>query len=365
MHHRPTPSASSHSLEPCPRTDELNTPNGEQSSKEVLLPAELLDHIVYEAWSLPLSRDERIDLATALPLVSHTLLAIFTRISLRDVHITTPRFAQHYLKLVRPRSSFEPDSSPLTAPARQAAHRLCRSLTFHIAARALPGAAPAIRLYADGDRSAEAVSATLHVLALVPTVFAPRLRTVALVYTDWGFDDVLDQCRLLPLPPQVAALELRYTFSSAKLRAVADRVRALYNAAPRWASMRWGMGQVRRLAVSGAPAGFVSAIVEMCAGLRTLEVDKYVEEDRRWEVPSGLQTLVLADPLPPVETHAIDWWHLASLVGGNTPSTVIAVEDIMPTASWRHVVGRQRLRRICERNNIELVCASTTTAMMA
>ena len=358
-HHQLTRSASLPNLQSYnPWKDDLHASNPtiERVKSELSLPVELLDKIIYEVWSLPLTRDERIDLATALPLVSHTLLDVFTRISLRDVHITTPRFAQHFLKLLRPRSSFSADEGPLTRHARQTAHRLCRSLTFHVAARALPGAAPAIRLYADGDRAAEAVSATLHVLALVPAL-APRLRAVALRYTDWGFDDVLDQCRLLPLPPQVAALELRYAFSSAKLRVVADRARALYDAAPRWATMRWGMDQVRHLTVTGAPAGFVSAIAEMCTGLRTLEIDKYVEEDRKWEVPSGLETLVLSDALPPMRTQTIDWWRLARLAGGGAPITSGSRDGIMPTTSWRHVVGRQRLRRICERDNIELHCA--------
>ena len=47
----------------------------------------------------------------------------------------------------------------------------------------------------------------LRAIGRIPgTAVLAALRRVVLQYTDWGFDDVLDQCRLLPLPAQVAAL---------------------------------------------------------------------------------------------------------------------------------------------------------------
>lgn len=310
------------------------------------LPVELTEQILQEAWELPLERDERIELWLSLTHVSHTVLSIFIRISMRDVHIMTPAFAQHYLRLVRPRTSFEPGESYLLRNACQVAHRLCRSLTFHIDSRPRSGACePAIRLYADGDRAAEAVSSTLYVLSLVP-VYVPALRRVALQYTDWGFDDVLDQCRLLPLPAQVRALELRYAFSArgARLGALA---RTHYARAWRLASMRWQMPQVRTLAVRGAPAAFVDAVAKMCPLLERLDVDHHVEADRAWSVPDGLRTLVLEHRAPRPAECATDWWGVARAAAGAADATETVYMQTMISASWQDTLARQRLRRIC------------------
>lgn len=318
-------------------------------TSELPLPVELLEKIIYDAWSLPLSKHERVTMATSLSLVNHTFLSVFIRIAMRDVHIMTPAYAKHYLKLVRPRASFAPDESYLVRNACQVAHRLCRSLTFHIDARPdaarFPDAEPAMRLYADGDRGAEAVSATLYLLSLVP-VFVPGLRRVALAYTDWGFDDVRDQCRLLPMPAHVAHLELRYAFSPALAR-VAARARAHYTPA---GGMRWRMPQVRRLTVRGAPPAFVSAMAEMCPMLRTLEVDEHVELDRTWTVPEGVITIVL-DTRPALDVTKADWWSIARAAAGSACFAEVAAQD---ATEWQLHIGRQRLKRICSRLNVDV-----------
>lgn len=286
----------------------------------------------------------------ALTAVSHTVLSIFIRTSMRDVHILTPAFSRHYLKLIRPRTSFEPGESYLMRNACQVAHRLCRSLTFHIDSRSGGGGGePAIRLYADGDRAAEAVSSTLYVLSLLP-VFVPALRRVVLQYIDWGFDDVLDQCRLLPLPAQVAALELRYAFSPRVAR-IGALARVHYARAFRVASMRWTMPQVRVLAVHGAPAPFVAAVAKMCPLLERLEVDRHVERDRTWSVPEGLQTLVLADSKVKHVGYATDWWSVARAVAGDVKVTATLYMQTLQSDAWQDLLARQRLKRMCLRQD--------------
>lgn len=338
-----------------------HTPESTRQTSVLPLPVELMEQILHEAWCLPLHRDERVHMWVSLTTVSHTVLSIFIRISMCDVHIMTPAFSRRYLKLIRPRASFEPDESYLVRNACHVAHRLCRSLTFHIDSRPLAArfadAEPAIRLYSDGDAAAEAVSSTLYVLSLVP-VFVPHLRRVALYYTDWGFDDVLDQCRLLPMPVQVRALELRYAFSP-KLARLADLSRIHYDRVPRPANMLWQMPQVRDLAVSGAPSAFVTAVAKMCPLLERLEVDRYVELDRSWDVPKSLNTLVLEDG-PSRVREATDWWSVARAVAGDAEATVTLYMQTMLSTPWQDRLARQRLKRMCLRQYVTIEYARPT-----
>ncbi|EKM49932.1 uncharacterized protein PHACADRAFT_166507 [Phanerochaete carnosa HHB-10118-sp] len=322
-----------------------------------ILPVELMEEILQQAWDLPLQRDERIDIWLSLTTVSHTMLNIFIRISMRDVHIMTPAFSRHYLKLVRPRMSFEPDESYLLRNACRVAHRLCRSLTFHIDSRPRSGggpAEPAIRLYGDGDLAAEAVSNTLYVLGLLP-VFGPNLRRVVLQYTDWGFDDVLDQCRLPPMPTQVCTVELRYAFSPRVAR-LADLARKHYTRPFSLPGMHWQMPQVRTLAVSGAPGAFITAVAQMCPLLERLEVDEYAELDRAWKVPEGLDMLVFEKSAPRVG-RVTDWWSVARAVAGDAAATTTQYMLTTLSTPWKDQHVRQRLKRMCLRQNTFIVYA--------
>ena len=194
-----------------------------------------------------------------------------------------------------------------------------------------------------------------YLLSLAPEAFVPRLRKVTVHYTDWGFDDVFDQCRLFPMPNQVTHLELRYAFSNAPFQKLADRAREFYDAAPQWASVRWSMEHITHLTVSGAPPRFVSAVAEMCPALETLEVDRYVEMDRKWTVPNGVKTLILLDGLLLPENPAVDWWDIAKVVGGN-PCIASNTMEVILAGSWEQLIGRQRLKRACLREGIEIEC---------
>jgi hypothetical protein len=327
-----------------------------RTNSSLAMPIELLEEIIFEAWCLPLTRDERIDIWLSLTTVSHTILVTFIRIAMRDVHILTAIHARHYLRLIRPRASFAPDDSPLARTASAVAHRFCRSLTFHIDSRPdtrrFPDAEPALRLYADGDRAAEAVSSTLYLLSLV-SVFVPGLRRVVLCYTDWGFDDVLDQCRILPLPAQVTALELRYAFSP-RLWRVAAHARKHYGKAALHApvpGVRWKIPDIVRLAVEGAPPAFVSTIVQMCPALHTLEVDGFVEQDETWTIPQGVRSLVL-DSKPLLAGQVVNWWVVARMVGGDASCASANTMKALLSAPWQEYTARQRLKRLCSRREI-------------
>jgi len=224
-----------------------------------------------------MSVQDRIQLFTSLCLVNRTWLSIFIRIALQDVHIVTPSFAQHFLRLLRPtRAPQEHSRIYQLESAGAVANHLCRSLTFHIDSKSLsrPAAEPAVKLCSNGDLSANGVTMTLYTIECMLTSL-PNLRRVALVYSDWGFDDIFDQCRLMPLPRQVTHLELRYAFSE-DLERVAKDIRERYIPRPAW-GLRWGLPNVKKLTVVGAPVPFIAAVMVACPNLEALELPDGVE----------------------------------------------------------------------------------------
>lgn len=317
------------------------------------LPVELISEILREVWLADISRLERIALCTSLTLVNHTWLAAFLRIALRDVHILTPNHAKHFLRFVRPQSSFDEPLSPLARVASKLTNALCTTLTFHVAHAAAPGAAPAIKLYSEGHRGAEAVSATLYTLSLVPA-FVPRLRRVCVHYADWGFADVTDAARLMPMPPQVRALAIRYDFSPVLQRA-ADGVRRSFDAGVPASVLMWDMSHVRTLELRGAPSRLVSRMAQMCDGVQTLIVDEHVELAERWTVPQGVRTLVLQKFDAPNDEVALDWWRLARTIQGDVALTCEEGLHLSLDATWRRRLGRDRLKRMCARQKVQIV----------
>ena len=234
------------------------------------LPVEVVENIIQEAWSLDMIIPERISLFTNLCLVNHTWLSIFIRVALIDVHIVSPAFAEKYLYLLHEPSGGEPETSLLLSDASRTANRLCRSITFHVdnnPNRHTDSAMePAIRMYADKNRMGDSVSNVLYMINSLD--YTPNLERVCLDYVDWGFGDVFDQMRLVPLPLQVSELEIKYSFSE-ELRSIAGSLRRLYYRKP---YPTWKTPNVRKLTVAGAPALLVNAFVQTCPNLEVLEV---------------------------------------------------------------------------------------------
>ena len=96
------------------------------------LPVELIGQIIQEAWDLPLATEDRVHLYVSLCGVNRTFLDLFIRTALRDVHLMTPQYTEHYLRLIRDRTSTEKDNDYLLPGASKLANTLCRSLTVHV-----------------------------------------------------------------------------------------------------------------------------------------------------------------------------------------------------------------------------------------
>ncbi|KAH8093789.1 hypothetical protein BXZ70DRAFT_382295 [Cristinia sonorae] len=262
------------------------------SSRTPLLPPELIDEVIRQAWSSDLTIPERTSLYTTYCLVNRTWLSLFIRAALVDVHIISPAFADYYLFLVhQPSGSESRETSKLLPNASETANRLCRSINFHVDNNPNRGTSlelpPAIRLYADSHKMAETVSSTLYMIDTLG--YTPNLQHVTLDYVDWGFGDVFDQMRLSPLPPQVTSLEIIYSYSK-ELKDTSDSIKKSYSRQP---YPMWKTSTVRKLSVAGAPAGLVNAFVLTCPCVEVLEVSGLSSFDHLDEMPDSLHTLVL------------------------------------------------------------------------
>ncbi|KAI0792085.1 hypothetical protein C8Q75DRAFT_731934 [Abortiporus biennis] len=279
---------------PCRQTQNPHPPNW--------LPVELIEKILTEAWALPLAPSERMSLFNSLSLVNHLWLRMFMRVALIDVYIDSVTAADWYIYLLRERSSGESDNDYFLDNASAMANRLCQSITFHVGGGPFglkpsntedrAGPKPGVTLYSHTSHSGDAISMLLYMIDNLN--YTPNLRRVVLEYFDWGFDDVFDQCRLVPLPIQVTHLELRYQFSD-NLSRVADSVRRRYHreTSPEGSMSPWTTPNVRTLSISGAPISFVSALVGTCPNLERLELlDQFELDGLRTTLPK-LEAVIL------------------------------------------------------------------------
>ncbi|KAF9460552.1 hypothetical protein BDZ94DRAFT_1376238 [Collybia nuda] len=242
-------------------------------SSHLSLPIEVVEKIISESWSSPLSTDERITLMISSTLVNKAWSSIFTRISFTDVHIPCPSYLPRFFRLTRIESLYTRSRSPREL--------LCRSIHLSISNPHThppgPGLAPApttptltaARARANTPAMAPTLSELIFVLSAYPGGF-PRLRTLSLAFHNLAFHDVLAHHRFFRFPTQVTRLEVRFSFAPhtppwlvRALRADETRRGCLYPFVP----------SVRSLVVLGASEAFVRDMVGTCRGLESLEVD--------------------------------------------------------------------------------------------
>ena len=259
------------------------------------LPVELIQRILEEAWTSPLTGEEVTSMHTSLPLVSKTFLAIYNRLAFRDVHVATEDYSDRFQP---PLSSRTPEKEAyyeahplLSIPSPTTINSLCRSITFHIPGLGgYPGKDP-IQLYSENHPMGQALSGTLYQLKRLP--WLPSLRHITIEYTNWGYNDIFDQDRLLDLPLRVSTLELRYLFTAnigkRSIRGLSNR----YFGRQRWRSGHYSLPGVRELIVSGDCLDIVVDVAHMCPTLKVLEVDELKGISVLAPLPPSVHTLVL------------------------------------------------------------------------
>ncbi|KNZ74632.1 hypothetical protein J132_06586 [Termitomyces sp. J132] len=140
-----------------------------------LLPPELLEKIILEAWILSLSNSDRIDLMTSFLLVNSTWKTLFTRISFKDVHIPSPSYLFKYMAALAGYPPHVLDGQPPP-------NKTCESIAIRI-----PPAIANKRNDYDGYQEnpmGETLSNLLYYLDGI--IDAPNLRTIRIEYENMG-----------------------------------------------------------------------------------------------------------------------------------------------------------------------------------
>jgi hypothetical protein len=211
-------------------------------------------------------------------LVSKLYAALFTRISLLDVYIPSPSYADHFQHLLA-RAMHAEDNSP---PAH-----LCRSLTFQLFnADVYPppvraeDAAPRGPVYVeDGVTIGEgyvqekadmgtALSDTLY--AITRIYHLPNLRHISIEHTNWGFSHIFDERRLVDFPESVRRLDVSFAFDE---WTPGHLLEALRSGKVCRVDGEWGLPGVEVLGLVGAGPSFVEEMKAVCPNLKKVSVD--------------------------------------------------------------------------------------------
>jgi hypothetical protein len=222
------------------------------------LPIELLEQCISAHWSSVLSVEERVYFMTTSLLVSKAWLVAFTRVSSKNVHIPCASYADQYLRLLR-------EESPIYDEQTKALpDLLCHSMTFHIQPY------PATHLPSDHDVHQIGCTLSNTLYAIDTLRYVPNLRQVAIEYTDFPFDDLFDEYRLVPFPSQVTHLEVNHSFDSCTPSWL---VSALREQPPRRECLQWSLPSVRHLSVSGSGDAIITDLMSACPNVETVATD--------------------------------------------------------------------------------------------
>ncbi|KAF8956925.1 hypothetical protein BDZ97DRAFT_1763326 [Flammula alnicola] len=172
-----------------------------------ILPSEVLEQVLSEAWLSVMSAEERKVVVTSISLVSKLWLAIFARISTRDIFILSSSSLDFYRRLLDGRSP-----SYWQHPLESRAADLCRSFT-----RQMPISTNKSYIYSNRSvfHSFECLRRK-HMRDLLATFrllpYLPNMRSMLVEYYYPGLGSK-NATQFVSFNVPVVRLELEYTFS--------------------------------------------------------------------------------------------------------------------------------------------------------
>jgi hypothetical protein len=183
---------------------------------------------------------------TSAPRVNSTWLAIYTRVSHRDVHIPCPSYLDKYLASIQ--------TSPNGSQLR------CQSITL-----SMDASKPSRDPYSNEDK---ALINLLYTLGAIVTL--PQLHTLSLSYYNTHPDAVLLQLsrslEFSPFPSHITNLELSIEASPWEISSLcchpAHRGRLV-----------WPLPSIRYLTVKGTTEFVIADMLSACPNVETLRID--------------------------------------------------------------------------------------------
>ncbi|KIK60454.1 hypothetical protein GYMLUDRAFT_125304, partial [Collybiopsis luxurians FD-317 M1] len=238
------------------------------------LPVELIELVMDEFWTQPLSsRDRAVFMKSSLG-VSKTWAALYVRIFCQDVHIPTGGFALKFLSILR-------QESPLYNYYTRGGILLsqkCRSISFQSDNDKIVEApiAPPLSYSSGGrlDLASEspmgiAIYAILRAIYFSP-FFAPNLRRISIHFSNAVMRDLFSRNKFIGFPTQVTELEIDFTYDprtpTEVLDAIADNEDAI-------GLVPGSMKNVRKLHAVGLTQAALDELLMACPRWEELEVE--------------------------------------------------------------------------------------------
>lgn len=223
------------------------------------LPIELVETIIIDAWSLPLSTEERIHFMTTALRVNKAWMAMFFRISLKHVHIPCSSYLDKYHALLYGRSPF------LNAKTKALPRLLCHSIAVSVD---IPP------LYISNIPSSKDYNLPmnktlinlLYILEIADPL--PNLRTLSIKYLNAPFHEILNTLSFAPFPKQITRLELNFTFNPDMPNWL---IAALYHHPAQ--DQAPYLPSIRHLSFQGCLDVVIAEMVSGCSDLQTLRID--------------------------------------------------------------------------------------------
>jgi hypothetical protein len=311
------------------------------------LPLELVEQIVSDVWSSPLSTQDRITLMTSSLLVNKTFQATFLQVSSADVHIPCAKYGHQFLRILRRESPiFDMDTKVLP-------NIRCRSLTLYIQSNTHSAMSESAshEIYSDFS---------IFLYTIDRLGYLPNLRRVSMEYHNWDYGDLFESYLFESLPNQVTDLEIHYTFSTSMPPFL---INALRSKLQRHECLPWSLPHVRNITVTGTSEAFVMDVAGICLNLEVLTTESAILDDVMTDdmklLPPSVHTLILKMGL----TERIDKLRILEVLGSGLflePHTVplrIVVESGPVDQK-----ALCQIRRQCEKYGVQFihsVCAGS------
>ncbi|KAG7445192.1 uncharacterized protein BT62DRAFT_932994 [Guyanagaster necrorhizus] len=220
----------------------------------MILPLEILGLVIAEAWALPLTPFQRLQMATSSLLVSKAFAWEFNRVFCTDIHILTPSHLTHVLRFVLPRFSvaFRSTDSPFSPS------EICRSISFLLQVNPHRGNELSHPLWNS-------------ILCIMPHLSRslPNVQRVSVNYHNWWFSD--PYLAYLQLPKHVTELDVAFTHSNSFCKERLKKNVSLF------ADPSFAFPGVKKLTVVGGNRSFVSQLVRACHNAKSVTSDTYKE----------------------------------------------------------------------------------------
>ncbi|KAK0205489.1 hypothetical protein DFS33DRAFT_772857 [Desarmillaria ectypa] len=221
-------------------------------SVRTILPVEILGQIIAEAWALPLTPFQRLQMATSPLLVNKSFAWEFTRVFCTDIHILTPSHLNHILCFILPRLTvaFRSTDSPFSPS------EFCRSISFLLE----------VDPYRGNPLPHPMWNNICCIMPLLSKYF-PNVQRVLVNYHNWWCSD--PDFTYLWLPEQVAELDVVFTYGLPFCRARLKEDTALVE------DPSFALPGVKKLTVVGGNRSFVSQLVSACHHAKSVTSDTY------------------------------------------------------------------------------------------